>query len=185
VGHWDTCHPSTSNNLFFSTFLLPHSGARKVWRQSLMSNVFRILHTAVIKISLFFILLKKMKKVYHIFCNSIYLTPFCYFRVWIVLFRCHFVPLLAPNPGDATAKPTPIPLTLLTLLTQLNVLTLMYLATYIGGHLCSSRLWFVCQFSFHNIKKRNHEMSIMADIFMHWRFSLLFSPHLKCFCFIL
>ena len=148
-----------------------------------MSSGFCILQ--LLKLVYFSFCWKKMKRVYHIFCNSIYLTPFCYFCVWLVLFRCHFVPLLAPNPGDATAKPTPIPLTLLTLLTQLNVLTLMYLATYTGGHLCSSRLWFVCQFSFHNIKKRNHEMSIMADIFMHWRFSLLFSPHLKCFCFIL
>ena len=52
-----------------TTFFLPHFGAIKLWRQSLMSNVFKLLCTTVIKISLFFILLreKKMKKVYKIF----------------------------------------------------------------------------------------------------------------------
>jgi len=37
-------------------FFLPHFGAIKVRKHSLLSNVFRILRTTVIKISLFFIL---------------------------------------------------------------------------------------------------------------------------------
>jgi len=48
-------------------FFLPHFGAIKVLSRSLVSNVFRILRTTVIKISLFFVLLKKMKWVYRIF----------------------------------------------------------------------------------------------------------------------
>ena len=39
-----------------------------------MSNVFRILPTAVMKISLFSILLKKMKKVYRIFSVTQYIS---------------------------------------------------------------------------------------------------------------
>jgi len=44
-----------------------------------MSNVFGILRTTIIKISLFIILLK-MKKCIRFFCNSVDLTPIlCYF----------------------------------------------------------------------------------------------------------
>jgi len=58
-----------------------------------MSNVFTILRTTVIEISLFFILLKKNEKG---------MSDFLLFYVCDALFRCRFVPLLAPNPGDAT-----------------------------------------------------------------------------------
>jgi len=58
MGHWGTCPLSTSNNLFFSTRFWSRIN---VWRQSLMSNVFRILRTTVIRISLVFIWLKKWK----------------------------------------------------------------------------------------------------------------------------
>jgi len=45
-------------------FFLPHFGAIKVRRHSLLSNVFRILRTTFIKVSLFFILLKIRKRIY-------------------------------------------------------------------------------------------------------------------------
>jgi len=67
-----------------------------------MSNVLMILRTTVIKISLFFILLKKEKGISDflqhgvaIFCALFYVCDFG-------LYPRHFVPLLAPNPGDAT-----------------------------------------------------------------------------------
>ena len=47
MGHWGTCSP------------MLHSVAIKVGRQSLMSNVLRILRTTVIKISLLFISLRE------------------------------------------------------------------------------------------------------------------------------
>ena len=69
-----------------------------------MSNVLGILRTTVIKISLFFILLKKEKgisdilqHVAAIFCTLFYVCDFG-------IYPCHFVPLLAPNPGDAIAS---------------------------------------------------------------------------------
>ena len=69
MGHWDTCRPRLATIYFF----LPHSGAIKVFRQSLMSNVFGILRITVIKISLFFILLKKKRKGY----IGFFATQFC------------------------------------------------------------------------------------------------------------
>jgi len=52
-------HRSTSNNF---SFFLSHLGAIKVRTQSLMSNVFRILRTAVIKIRFVFHFIEKNEK---------------------------------------------------------------------------------------------------------------------------
>ena len=70
-----------------------------------MSNVLEILRTTVIKISLFFILLKKKNEKgisdsVVTQCSRI----LCYFtNVTWKLYISRFVPILAPNPGDATA----------------------------------------------------------------------------------
>jgi len=53
----------------------------------------------VIKISLFFILFKN-ERVYRILLQHS-VAIFCYF-MHVTLYRCRFVPLLAPNPGNAT-----------------------------------------------------------------------------------
>jgi len=96
--------PSTSNNLFF----LPHFGAIKVLSRSLVSNVFRILRTTVIKISLFSFCWKKWNGYIAFFCNTAYIWPtpvLCDFaRVICVISMSFCMPLLAPNPGDATAR---------------------------------------------------------------------------------
>jgi len=61
--------------------------------------------TAIIKIGLFFILPERMKRVYRIFFrNEVYIWAlFCaIICVWLKLFPRDFVPLVEPNPGDAT-----------------------------------------------------------------------------------
>ena len=61
----------------------------KVWTQSLMSDMLGILHTTVIKISLFLILLKKNKRV--TLCNHI----LCYFTSYLSYIRV----VLCPSSG--------------------------------------------------------------------------------------
>ena len=81
----------TPNNLFF----LPHFGAMKVWRQSLVSNVLRILHTTVTKVSLLFILFEKKWKGYiWFFFNTVYIwSLFCVILcVWHVISMLFGVP---------------------------------------------------------------------------------------------
>jgi len=73
-----------------------------------MDAISRTLRATVSKISLFLILIeKKMKRVCQILCTECIfgryeLVCFVILRVWHTFFLCHFVPLLAPNPGDAT-----------------------------------------------------------------------------------
>jgi len=67
VASYGASAPSTSSNLFF----MLHFVAIKVWRQSLVSNVFKILRSMVIKISSFFILLKKLKGYIGFLCKTV------------------------------------------------------------------------------------------------------------------
>ena len=97
MGHWGTCPPPAPRLPAIYFFLL-HFGAiqsTKAYRAS----------TAIIKIGLFFILPERMKRVYRIFfCNEVYIWAlFCVIIcVWLKLFPRGFVPLVEPNPGDAT-----------------------------------------------------------------------------------
>jgi len=89
-------------------FFLPHFGAIKVLSRSLVSNVFRILRTTVIKISLFSFCWKNEMGISHFFVTRRISDPtpvLCDFACVICVISMSFcVPLLAPNPGDATAR---------------------------------------------------------------------------------
>ena len=66
-----------------------------------MSNVFRILHTTVTEISLFFTYFKKEKCIGF---RQMVCMYFVLFHVCDQLFPCRSVPLLTPNPGAATVS---------------------------------------------------------------------------------
>ena len=80
MGHW---HWGTSPRLATVYFFLPNFVAIRVWRQSLVSNVFRISCTTVIKISLIFSFYWKTEKgiwdFFVIQCVSDGASVLCYF----------------------------------------------------------------------------------------------------------
>jgi len=89
--------PSTSSNLIFYASLRSYYSMKAI---SHVKCVPRFLFAyPVIKISLFFILFKN-ERVYRILLQHS-VAIFCYFT-HVTLYRCRFVPLLAPNPGNAT-----------------------------------------------------------------------------------
>ena len=73
----------------------------EVWQQSLISNNFRIMCTADIKISSFFNFAEKMNTV-SVFRNT-HVCISCYFMCPTWVFPCRLVPVLAPDDGVAAA----------------------------------------------------------------------------------
>jgi len=103
--HWGACPPQLPITYFF----LPHFGSIKVLSRSLVSNVFRILRIPqLLKSVCFSFCWKKWNGYIGFFGNTAYIWPtpvLCDFaRVICVISMSFCVSLLAPNPGDATAR---------------------------------------------------------------------------------
>jgi len=93
MGHWGTCPNRLPQLILFCFTKYDGNLLCEIYLQNLRA--------AVITISSFFLfLLKKWKVRIKYFCITVYISYIICLR--LKLFRCRSVPLLAPNPGDAT-----------------------------------------------------------------------------------
>jgi len=101
MGHWGTCPPLTSNNLFCSASLWNYRPTK--YDGNLFEKYLQDLRTAVIKINqlIFHFIDKNEKCISGISLSRCISKPYFVLLYVRELFRCRFVPLLEPNPGDA------------------------------------------------------------------------------------